>query len=119
MQLSWHWRSQFSLGRSSISLLHEKNGNTPTHQDIDFFPNTRINTAIIYVKTSGNSCLRIYEKWFTPFEQNDQVKKLLDIVPYPGLVVTFPSHLYHEVIVGDKEETNESRHMIVMAYIVK
>ena len=43
----------------------------------------------------------------------------MDITQEAGMVIKFPSHLIHEVIVDIGEENKESREMIVMSYHVK
>ena len=84
-----------------------------------FFVNNRINTAIIYIKATGNACLRIYETGYTECNNDRDVKILMDIRQEAGMVIKFPSHLIHEVIVDIGEENKEIREMIVMSYHVK
>ena len=95
----------------------KKLNKSDAHQDVDFFVNNRINTAIIYIKATGNASLRIYETGYTKYTNGEKI--LLDIRQEAGMVIKFPSHLIHEVIVDIGEINKESREMIVMSYHVK
>ena len=97
----------------------KKNGSIDVHQDIGFFANKRINTAIIYIKTTGLSTLKIYNKGYTDFHNDTDNKVIANIKQKDGLVVIFPAHLFHEVVVEKKDEKNENRAMIVLSYYVK
>ena len=93
----------------------KKKGSVPVHKDIDFFANKRINTAIIYLQTTGHGCLKLYDTGYTDLQST----LLMDIVQTNGMVIQFLSYLYHEVYVPDDQLILESREMIVLGYMVK
>ena len=93
----------------------KKQGSVPVHQDIDYFANRRINTAIIYLQTTGHECLKLYDTGYTDLQST----LLMDIVQTNGMVVQFPSYLYHEVYVPEDQLLHEGREMIVLGYIVR